>query len=112
MKKNNNALQKNSFLLKLKSWLFNLVHKNKKQEIVESISESEILIEKKIPFSELREVNERHKYLLDLQHKFENNEIAEEDINDEDRTDLEKLYNEQISNIKREIVMYEKKMNV
>ena len=61
-------------------------------------------------FDEYRKKNERHQYLLQLQNKFENKMIFERDISESDKADLEALYMEQISNLKRKIRTVESKI--
>lgn len=61
-------------------------------------------------FDEYRKKNERHQYLLQLQKKFENKLILESDISESDKADLEVLYMEQISNLKRKIRTVESKI--
>lgn len=52
---------------------------------------------------EYREQSKRRQYLLSLQRKYKNKEILEEEMSEEDRIDLEKLYEEQNAELKRKI---------
>ena len=110
-----NKLQKNTIFLKLKSWWYNLTHKNSKSPTDPLILQDDIheeITSKQMPFAEYRQLNERQTYLIELQKKFENKEILEKDIEIQDKNDLEKLYREQINNLKREIKNFEKKLQV
>ena len=67
-------------------------------------------LEIKNTFDEYRKKSERHQYLLQLQNMFENKMILESDIGESDKADLEALYMEQISNLKRKIRTVESKI--
>lgn len=54
-------------------------------------------------FDEYRKKHERHKYLLQLQKRFESKMILESDMSKSDKAELEDLYIEQIADLKRKI---------
>lgn len=114
MNNQNNSLETNNVFSKIKVWLYNLFHKSKKFEInVVSTNnlenQSGTLNEKqndendKVFFEEYKEQNERRQYLLSLQRRYKKKEILEEEMSEEDRIDLEKLYEEQNAELKRKI---------
>lgn len=106
MKNQNNSLEKNNIFSKIKSWWYNIFHKAKKEKInaVEDtvVSENNKSEERSI-FDEDRKKNDRHRYLLQLQNKYENKMIVESDMSENDKAELEALYIEQIGDLKRKI---------
>lgn len=111
MKNQNNNLEKNNIFSKMKSWMYNLIHKSKKNDLLLKSDEytpttSDVLKENNKEnnfFEEYRLKNERHQYLLNLQRKYKNKEILERDMSQEDRNDLENLYIEQNNELKMKI---------
>ncbi|MBQ9279699.1 MAG: hypothetical protein IJ215_01440 [Clostridia bacterium] len=59
---------------------------------------------------EHREKNERRQYLLNLQRKYKNKELLEEEMSEEDKIALENLYMEQNAELKRRIRTLESKI--
>lgn len=57
-----------------------------------------------------RKQQEERQALLELQKRYESNQIAEEELTEKEKADLEKLYLEQISELKRGIDNIEKKV--
>lgn len=112
MENQNNSLETNNIFSKIKSWWYNIFHKAKKEKVyaVEDaiVSEKNKSEETNI-FGEYRKKNERHKYLLQLQNRYENKMILESDISENDKTELEALYIEQINNLKRKVKTVESK---
>lgn len=118
MKNQNDSLENQNLFLKVKSWLYNIFHNSQlresKTENIESINI--VLNEAKLDnkpnnFREsYAEKNERRQYILDLQRKYKNKEILEENMSDEDRFDLENLYEEQNTALKRRIKELELKI--
>ena len=51
----------------------------------------------------LKEENEERQCIIELQKKFELDEIDEDELSDEEREKMSKLYNEQIGGLKRQI---------
>lgn len=108
MKNQNNSLEKNNIFSKIKSWWYNIFHKTKKVEeetkvVQDTIANENNKNKERNIFDEYRKKNERHKYLLQLQNRYENKMILESDISEKDKTDLEALYIEQIGDLKRKI---------
>lgn len=104
----------NTFWGKIKSWWYNIFHKSKKLDeclIQEdnNVNKSTSIVEENI-FDEYRRKTKRHNYLLQLQKRFENKIILENEISDVDKSDLEVLYIEQINNLKRNIRTVENKI--
>ena len=115
MKNQNNSLEKNNFISKIKSWWYNIFHKSKKAEEKLDNNQNTILSvnkqhEVRNTFDEYRKKNERRQYLIQLQSKFENKMILESNISESDKTDLEALYIEQIDDLKRKIRTAENKI--
>ena len=118
MKNQNDSLENQNLFLKVKSWLYNIFHNSQlresKTENIESINI--VLNEAKLDnkpnnFREsYAEKNERRQYILDLQRKYKNKEILEENMSDEDRFDLENLYEGQNTALKRRIKELELKI--
>lgn len=107
MKNQNNSLKTNSIISKVKVWFYNLFHKSQADENELNNSNSPAIensndIQKNF-FEEYKEKSERRQYLLALQRKYKNKEILEKDMNEQDRIDLENLYVEQNTELKRKI---------
>ncbi len=110
MSEQNNSLRTNNIFSNIKTWFYNLFHKSKTNE-VESIEgnnniSNEENVKPKDYFAEYKEKSARRQYLLNLQRKYKNKEILEKD-----RIELENLYIEQNSELKREIRSFEAKIN-
>lgn len=112
MKNQNKSLEKNSVFSRIKSWWYNIFHKEKKEinviqntVVVENNKREEINI-----FDEYKKKNERNKYLQKLQKKYEDKIILEKDMSERDKSDLETLYIEQISDLKRKIKSVDNKI--
>lgn len=118
MKNQNDSLENQNLFLKVKSWLYNIFHNSQLRESkTENIKSINIVLnEAKLDnkpnnFREsYAEKNERRQYILDLQRKYKNKEILEENMSDEDRFDLENLYEEQNTALKRRIKELELKI--
>ena len=118
MNNQNNSLENNSLFNKVKSWFYHFFHKS---PIIEpgtsnaitdntTVSEKEVTTKPKDFFEEYKEKNDRCQYLLNLQRKYKNKEVFEEDMSEEDRIDLENLYIEQNTELKRKIRSLESKI--
>lgn len=111
MKNQNELLEIKNLFLKVKTWLYNAFHKSQisqiKTENIESVNT--VSNEQKDDNNQNNfcesciEKNERRQYLLNLQRKYKNKEILEENMNDEERLGLEQLYDEQNIALKRRI---------
>lgn len=119
MKNQNNSLETNTIFSKIKSWWYNLFHKsngnsiepqNVSQDTNNALNEEININKPKDFFEEYKEKNERREYLLNLQRKYKNKEILEEEMTEEDRTDLENLYMEQNMELKRKIRSFDSKI--
>lgn len=117
MKKQNNSLETNTLFSKLKSWLYNLFHSSSKGKIEkqESVQTNTIQVDKSSSeqkgfFEEYKEKEMRRQYLLDLQRKYKNKQIREDEMSEEDRISLENLYIEQNNELKRKIRSYDSKI--
>ena len=90
MKNENNSLEKNNIFSKIKSWWYKIFHKSKKAEEKSSDNQDTSVgvnnqLEVKNTFDEYRKKNERRQYLMQLQNKFENKIILENDISESDK---------------------------
>ena len=112
MKNQNNSLKSNNLFSKVKAWLYNMFKRSQKnrtnfentdQVNATTVNEIKVNNKPKNYFEECKEKNERRQYLLNLQTKYKNKEILEENMNEEDRTDLENIYMEQNMELKRKI---------
>lgn len=113
MKNQNNSLEINNIFSKIKSWWYNVFHKAKKEKVYtveDTIVDRKNKSEETNIFDEYRKKNERHKYLLQLQSRYENKIILESDMSENDKTELEALYIEQINNLKRKVKTVESKI--
>ena len=116
MKNQNNGLERKNLFFKIKSWLYNLFYKssNINEENIgepkEANQESITKNKEQNVFDEYRKMNERYQYLLQLQKRFENKNIHETDMNQNDKKDLEKLYIQQIGELKVNIGLVESKI--
>lgn len=119
MKKHSNVLESTTFFNKVKSWVYNLFHKapnmNSKIEEIETraykINDLKSSVKKDDFFEEYKQKNERREYLLNLQRKYKAKEILEQDMSEDDRSDLENLYIEQNNELKRKIRSYDLKIS-
>lgn len=112
MKYKNNSMEKKNLFSTIKSWFYNLFHNSKEnndEKQNNKIEKSTMHKEQNI-FDEYRKKNERHQHLVQLQQKYENKEILEENMSIEDKADLEKLYEEEIIALKRKIRSFEIKL--
>ena len=105
----------NTFFSNIKSWWYNIFHKSKKLDECSTKEEDNnanksTSVEERNIFDEYRRKTEKHNYLLQLQKRFENKIILENEISDVDKSDLEVLYIEQINNLKRNIRTVENKI--
>lgn len=107
MKNQNNSLKTNGFISKVKLWFYNIFHKSQASENKlnnsNSLNTEKNNVLQKSFFEEYKEKNDRRQYLLVLQKKYKNKEILEKDMNEQDRIDLENLYVEQNTELKRKI---------
>ncbi len=106
--KEKNSLKQTSIFSSLKSWWYKLFHKfNANEKNIKDVENDKIKNEKEIHsksiFEEYKEINERRTYLLDLQRKYKRKEILEENMSINDKIDLENLYIEQNTELKRKI---------
>ena len=108
MKKNN--LKKADILSKIKRLLnkfFHKFHNNKRTSNIEvygkDIKQLTNQDEYQNIFDKYRYEEKRYKYLLNLQKKFESDMILEDELSDKDKSDLEKLYHDQINELQRSI---------
>lgn len=69
-----------------------------------------ILIKKTNFFEEQKEKSRQYNYLLELQKKFENEEITESEISYEDIKELKKVYKDQIGILKAKISKIESQL--
>lgn len=110
MKKNTDeksliAVNENSIFYKIKQFFKNLFHKNEYNNDV-IISEANNNIEqnedKKNRFmEEIKKIEDEETLLLNLQKKYRSGEIKEKDLSEEQITSLCKLYDKQITNLKK-----------
>ena len=118
MKKQNNSLEANTLFNKLKSWLYNLFHNSSqgKIEAQENIQTNTIQVDESSKqkgfFEEYKDKEMRRQYLLDLQRKYKNKQIREDEMLEEDRISLENLYIEQNNELKRKIRSYDSKIKI
>ena len=106
MKNQNNSLEKNNIFSKIKSWWYNIFHKAKKEKVnavEDTVVSGNNKSEERNIFDEYRRKNERRRYLLQLQNKYENKMILESEMSERDKNELESLYIEQIGDLKRKI---------
>lgn len=113
MKNQNNNLKDRSIFSRIKSWWYNIFNKSKKIE--EKIDNKQnttanVSFEANNVFEGYRKKNERYKYLIQLQNKFENKLILESDISENDKVELETLYVNQINDLRRRIKNIESKI--
>lgn len=101
----------NDIFSNIKSWIYNLFHgskmleekkENSKADETYNNSKNDVTI-KKTYFEEQIEKSERHAYLIELQKKYKNHLILEENMSDDDKKDLESLYITQNNELKRKI---------
>lgn len=113
MRRDYNKIEMSSLFSKVKSWLRHLFHRTNNL-IEESTVDAPIDNEKSTRinnfFEEYKLKNERRDYLLDLQKKYKAGIISEGDMNEQDRIDLENLYVEQNTELKRKIRSYDSKI--
>ncbi len=114
MKNQNNGLSTKNWFYRIKTWWHNFFSKSKliddnvKKEQTSNCESAEITKKENDWYTEKYE---RKKYLLDLQRKYKNNEILEENIIEQDRIDLENLFIEQNDELKRRIIMLDRKIS-
>ena len=97
-------INENSIFYKIKKFFKNLFNKNKNAD--NSIVEETAVIKqdenKRNQFMEqIRKIEDEETILLKLQKQYRNGEIKEEDLTDEQVISLCKLYDKQISNLKK-----------
>lgn len=97
--------QSNSIFARIKNFIINLF-KKKEMKKEEDILSNKNDFKKRI----IIEGDKEKARLLNLQQKFENGNILEEDINEEDFIKLHELYDEQIEAINKETEMYKKRI--
>ncbi len=114
MRKDYNKIEMSSLFSKVKSWLYHLFHRTNNL-IGESTVDAPIDNEKNTNannfFEEYKLKNKRREFLLDLQKKYKAGIISEIDMNEEDKNDLENLYIEQNTELKRKIRFYDSKIS-
>lgn len=104
MKKNN--LKEVTIFSKIKSFIFNNFKKgNYESSIKNEQAPIDTPLNSKFSnfFEEQNQKIERRNYLIQLQHKYENGNIKESEINETDKKELEELYKENIIELKRKI---------
>lgn len=109
MKKNTDEkslvrVNENSIFYKIKNFFRNLFNKNNGADnyIVEETAVIKQDEEKRNQFMEqIRKIEDEETILLTLQKKYRNGEIKEEELTDEQVNSLCKLYDKQISNLKK-----------
>lgn len=109
MKKNTDEkslvrVNENSIFYKIKNFFRNLFNKNNSADnyIVEETAVIKQDEEKRNQFMEqIRKIEDEETILLTLQKKYRNGEIKEEELTDEQVNSLCKLYDKQISNLKK-----------
>ena len=114
MKEENQSLDKIRLHDRIRAWWYKLFHKDKIVLSQETITPNEQPHEKQcesILAIKYKFDNVRGEYLLQLQRKFEAGLIKEEEMNDDDRMDLEKLYNDQINNLKMRLEEVQKQLS-
>lgn len=119
MKKQNNDLESFKLFNKVKSWIYNLFNKasnmnSKLNDVEVRANETNNLknsVKKSGFFEEYKKKNERREYLLNLQRRYKAKEILEQDMSEDDRSDLENLYIEQNNELKRKIRSYDSKIS-
>lgn len=110
----NKNLKVDSLFDKVRSWLYDLFHKNKVKQLApieEQSNKTKSDDKKSNTFEEYQLKNERREYILNLQKKYKAKEIRQEEMSEEDRTDLENLYIEQNQELKRKIRTLEYKID-
>ena len=113
MKKEDNRLEVSNLFLKIKSWLYHLFHKSNSltdDNTTVTPKNLENNIKTNTFFEEYKLKNERREYLLNLQRKYKSGIITENNMSQEDRNDLENLYIEQNTELKRKIRTYDSKI--
>lgn len=113
MKNQNNGLKDRSIFSGIKSWWYNIFHKSKKAEEKmdnKQNATANVSFEANNVLEDYRKKNERYRYLIQLQNKFENKLIFESDISENDKLNLETLYLEQINDLRRKIKNIESKI--
>jgi len=91
-----------NLLMYLKNFFHNLF---KKQKRIESAKEIEDTIQKEV-IENFREDKE----IMELQKRYEDEKILEEDLSEKQKRTLEELYIKQIQTLKQEINMYKKEI--
>ena len=97
-------VNENSIFYKIKKFFKNLFNKHNSADnyIVEETTVIKQDEDKKIQFMEqIRKIEDEETVLLKLQKQYRNGEIKEEDLTDEQVSSLCKLYDKQISNLKK-----------
>ena len=105
------STEEKSFFSKIKSFFTRLFGKKENLTLPEgTVTETvqETKLEQKNNFIEnLREsAIPKDAYLLNIQQEFEDGNITEQDIDEEDRIKLKELYKEQIATLKKSIASY------
>ena len=97
-------VNENSIFYRIKQFFKNLFHKKEYTDasITENVIDIKTNEEKRNSFKEeIKKVENEETLLLKLQKQYRNGEIKEEDLTDEQINSLCKLYDKQISNLKR-----------
>ena len=101
----------NSIFMKIKNWFYNLFHSHKEIEAPKEENNEKTNSNGERNYIEAqREKTQRHMYLIELQKRYKNGSILEEDLSEEDRIDLENLYVNQNNELKRKIKSLESKL--
>lgn len=98
-------INENSIFYKIKQFFKNLFHRNESVDtfITSKASNSIMTYENRRNqfMEEIRKIEDEETILLKLQKKYRNGEIKEDDLTDEQVNSLCKLYDKQISNLKK-----------
>lgn len=96
-------VNENSIFYKIKTFFKNLFHKGNNINIIQETRDITIENEsKKNAFmEEIRKVEDEETKLLKLQKQYRSGEIKEEDLTEEQIKSLNKLYDKQITNLKK-----------
>ena len=96
-------VNENSIFYKIKTFFKNLFHKGNNINIIQETRDITIENEsKKNAFmEEIRKVEDEETKLLKLQEQYRSGEIKEEDLTEEQIKSLNKLYDKQITNLKK-----------
>ena len=96
-------VNENSIFYKIKTFFKNLFHKGNNINIIQETRDITIENEsKKNTFmEEIRKVEDEETKLLKLQKQYRSGEIKEEDLTEEQIKSLNKLYDKQITNLKK-----------